>query len=139
MIVDEPTAGLDPAERLRFHNMLSEIGENVVVILSTHIVEDVSDLCSRMAIVASGRVLVSGEPQSAIDALRGRVWKKIVPRDQIAAYERQMPVISTHLVAGRTAIHVLAPSRPDPLFEEVSVDLEDVYFSTLRDADQKAA
>ncbi|HEV8375426.1 MAG TPA: ABC transporter ATP-binding protein [Candidatus Polarisedimenticolia bacterium] len=139
MIVDEPTAGLDPAERLRFHNMLSEIGENVVVILSTHIVEDVSDLCSRMAIIASGRVLVSGEPQSAIDALRGRVWKKIVPRDQIAAYERQMPVISTHLVAGRTAIHVLAPSRPDPLFEEVSVDLEDVYFSTLRDADQKAA
>jgi ABC-2 type transport system ATP-binding protein len=139
MIVDEPTAGLDPAERLRFHNMLSEIGENVVVILSTHIVEDVSDLCSRMAIIAEGRVLVSGEPQSAIDALRGRVWKKIVPREQIAAYEREMAVISTHLVAGRTALHVLAPNRPDPSFEEVSVDLEDVYFSTLRDANQKAA
>jgi ABC-2 type transport system ATP-binding protein len=139
MIVDEPTAGLDPAERLRFHNMLSEIGENVVVILSTHIVEDVSDLCSRMAIIASGRVLVSGEPQSAIEALRGRIWKKIVPRDQIAAYEREMAVISTHLVAGRTALHVLSPSRPDPSFEEVAVDLEDVYFSTLRDADQKAA
>jgi ABC-type multidrug transport system ATPase subunit len=139
MIVDEPTAGLDPAERLRFHNMLSEIGENVVVILSTHIVEDVSDLCSRMAIIAAGRVLVSGEPQSAIESLRGRVWKKIVPRDQIAAYEREMSVISTHLVAGRTALHVLSPARPDPTFEEVSADLEDVYFSTLRDANQKAA
>jgi ABC-type multidrug transport system ATPase subunit len=139
MIVDEPTAGLDPAERLRFHNMLSEIGENVVVILSTHIVEDVSDLCSRMAIIAAGRVLVSGEPQSAIDALRGRVWKKFVPRDQIASYEREMAVISTHLVAGRTALHVLAPTRPDASFEEVAVNLEDVYFSTLRDANQKAA
>jgi len=139
MIVDEPTAGLDPTERLRFHNMLSEIGENVVVILSTHIVEDVSDLCSRMAIIAAGRVLVSGEPQLAIDALRGRVWKKIVPRDQIAAYEREMAVISTHLVGGRTVLHVMAPARPDPSFEEVPVDLEDVYFSTLRDANQKAA
>jgi ABC-type multidrug transport system ATPase subunit len=139
MIVDEPTAGLDPAERLRFHNMLSEIGENVVVILSTHIVEDVSDLCSRMAIIAAGRVLVSGEPQSAIESLRGRVWKKIVPRDQIAAYEREMSVISTHLVAGRTALHVLSPARPDPTFEEVSADLEDVYFSTLRDAKSRAA
>jgi len=139
MIVDEPTAGLDPAERLRFHNMLSEIGENVVVILSTHIVEDVSDLCSRMAIIASGRVLVSGEPQRAIESLRGRVWKKIVPRDQITTYEREMSVISTHLVGGRTALHVLSPSRPDPSFEEVEVDLEDVYFSTLRDANQKAA
>ena len=139
IIVDEPTAGLDPAERLRFNNMLSEIGENVVVILSTHIVEDVSDLCSRMAIIASGRVLVSGEPQSAIDSLRGKVWKKIVPREQIADYERDMAVISTHLVAGRTALHVLAPARPDPSFEEVAADLEDVYFSTLRDANQKAA
>ncbi len=118
MIVDEPTAGLDPAERLRFHNLLSEIGENIVIILSTHIVEDVSDLCSRMAIIASGRVLVTGEPQSAIDALRGRVWKKFVPREQIAQYERDMAVISTHLVGGRT---------------------EDVDFSTLRDANQMAA
>src|SRR5215813_5761362 len=119
MIVDEPTAGLDPAERLRFHNMLSEIGENVVVILSTHIVEDVSDLCRRMAIIASGKVLLSGEPQSTIEDLRGRVWKKIVPRDQLAACERDLTVISTHLVAGRTAVHVMAPSRPDPSFEEV--------------------
>ncbi|HXU12016.1 MAG TPA: ABC transporter ATP-binding protein [Candidatus Binatia bacterium] len=139
MIVDEPTAGLDPAERLRFHNLLSEIGENIVVILSTHIVEDVSDLCSRMAIIASGRVLHSGEPQAAIDTLRGRIWKKIVPREQLADHERDLEVISTHLVAGRTAIHVLAPSRPDPSFQEVSADLEDVYFSTLRAAEAKAA
>ncbi len=139
MIVDEPTAGLDPAERLRFHNMLSEIGENVVVILSTHIVEDVSDLCSRMAIIASGRVLVSGEPQAAIETLRGRVWKKIVPREQLAAHERDLAVISTHLVGGRTAIHVLSQDRPDPTFEPVVIDLEDVYFSTLRDAGTRAA
>jgi len=139
MIVDEPTAGLDPAERLRFHNLLSEIGENVVVILSTHIVEDVSDLCSRMAIIASGRVLLSGEPQSAIDTLRGRIWKKVVPREQLADHERDLEVISTHLVAGRTAIHVLAPTRPDPSFQEVPADLEDVYFSTLRAAEAKAA
>jgi len=139
MIVDEPTAGLDPAERLRFHNMLSEIGENVVVILSTHIVEDVSDLCSRMAIIASGRVLLSGDPQSSIETLRGRIWKKFVPRDQVPSYEHDLAVISTHLVGGRTAVHVLATSRPDPSFEEVPADLEDVYFSTLRAADQKAA
>jgi ABC-2 type transport system ATP-binding protein len=139
MIVDEPTAGLDPAERLRFHNMLSEIGENVVVILSTHIVEDVSDLCSRMAIIASGQVLLSGEPQSAIDTLRGRIWRKVVPREQLAEHERDLTVISTHLVAGRTAVHVLAPTRPDPSFEEVPADLEDVYFSTLRSAEAKAA
>jgi ABC-2 type transport system ATP-binding protein len=139
MIVDEPTAGLDPAERLRFHNMLSEIGENVVVILSTHIVEDVSDLCSRMAIIASGRVLLTGEPQLAIDDLRGRIWKKVVPREKLAATERDLPVISTHLVGGRTAVHVMSQVRPDPSFEEVPADLEDVYFSTLRAADQKAA
>jgi ABC-2 type transport system ATP-binding protein len=139
MIVDEPTAGLDPAERLRFHNMLSEIGENVVVILSTHIVEDVSDLCSRMAIIASGRVLLSSDPQSAIDTLRGRIWRKIVPREQLAAYERDLSVISTHLVGGRTAVHVMASSRPDSSFEEVPADLEDVYFSTLNMDERQAA
>ncbi|HXH27783.1 MAG TPA: ABC transporter ATP-binding protein [Candidatus Polarisedimenticolia bacterium] len=139
MIVDEPTAGLDPAERLRFHNMLSEIGENVVVILSTHIVEDVSDLCRRMAIIAAGRVVLTGDPQTAIDDLRGRVWRKIVPRDQLAGYERDLTVISTHLVAGRTAIHVLAATRPDASFDEVPADLEDVYFSTLRAPEPRAA
>ena len=139
IIVDEPTAGLDPAERRRFHNLLTRIGEDVVVILSTHIVEDVSDLCSRMAIIASGQVLLSGEPQSAIDTLRGRVWKKVVPREQLADHERDLTVISTHLVGGRTAIHVLAPGRPDTSFQEVPADLEDVYFSTLRSAEAKAA
>jgi ABC-type multidrug transport system ATPase subunit len=139
IIVDEPTAGLDPAERLRFNNMLSEIGENVVVILSTHIVDDVSDLCSRMAIIASGQVLLSGDPLRIIDGLKGRVWKKLIDRDQLAAHEKDWMVISTRLVGGRTAIHVVAPDRPDPSFEAVPADLEDVYFSTLRTADQKAA
>lgn len=139
IIVDEPTAGLDPAERLRFNNMLSEIGENVVVILSTHIVEDVSDLCSRMAIISGGRVLLTGDPPQAIGALRGRVWKKIVEREQLAGFEKDCVVISTRLVAGKTAIHVVAESRPDGSFEEVTPDLEDVYFSTLRSSDPKAA
>jgi ABC-type multidrug transport system ATPase subunit len=139
IIVDEPTAGLDPAERLRFNNMLSEIGENVVVILSTHIVDDVSDLCSRMAIIAAGQVLLSGDPLRIIDGLKGRVWKKINDRDQLAEHEKDWMVISTRLVGGRTAIHVVAPDRPDPSFEAVPADLEDVYFSTLRTADQKAA
>jgi len=139
IIVDEPTAGLDPTERLRFNNMLSEIGENVVVILSTHIVEDVSDLCSRMAIIAGGRVLLTGDPPKAIDALRGRIWKKIIERHQLAGYEKDCVVISTRLIAGRTAIHVVAEAQPDSSFEAVPPDLEDVYFSTLKTSDQKAA
>jgi len=139
IIVDEPTAGLDPAERLRFNNMLSEIGENVVVLLSTHIVDDVSDLCSRMAIIAGGQVLLSGDPLRIIEGLMGRVWKKVIEREELAAHERDWMVISTRLVAGRTAIHVVAPERPDASFEKVPADLEDVYFSTLRAADQKAA
>ena len=139
IIVDEPTAGLDPAERLRFNNMLSEIGENVVVLLSTHIVDDVSDLCSRMAIIAGGQVLLSGDPLRIIEGLMGRVWKKVIEREELAAHERDWMVISTRLVAGRTAIHVVAPERPDASFEAVPADLEDVYFSTLRAADQKAA
>ena len=139
IIVDEPTAGLDPSERLRFNNMLSEIGENVVVILSTHIVEDVSDLCRRMAIIAGGRLLLTGDPQSAIEGLRGRIWKKVVERGRLEDYEKEMVVISTRLVAGRTAIHVVAADRPDPSFVEVPPDLEDVYFSTLRTSERKAA
>jgi len=139
IIVDEPTAGLDPAERLRFNNMLSEIGENVVVILSTHIVDDISDLCSRMAIIGGGRVQLTGDPQTTIDGLRGKVWKKQVERDRLAEYERDLSVISTRLVSGRTVIHVIAPARPDPSFEEVAPDLEDVYFSALDAASRKAA
>ncbi|HEV8120781.1 MAG TPA: ABC transporter ATP-binding protein [Candidatus Polarisedimenticolia bacterium] len=139
IIVDEPTAGLDPSERLRFNNLLSEIGEQVVVILSTHIVDDVSDLCRRMAIIGQGRVLLAGDPMETIGTLKGRVWKKIVARDDLQAHERDWAVISTRLVAGRTQIHVLSSERPDPSFEQVAPELEDVYFSTLRSSDVQAA
>jgi ABC-type multidrug transport system ATPase subunit len=139
IIVDEPTAGLDPSERLRFNNLLSEIGEQVVVILSTHIVDDVSDLCRRMAIIGQGRVLLAGDPLETIGTLQGRVWKKIVARDDLQAHERDWAVISTRLVAGRTQIHVLSSGRPDPSFEQVAPELEDVYFSTLRSSDVQAA
>jgi ABC-2 type transport system ATP-binding protein len=132
IIVDEPTAGLDPAERIRFHNLLSEIGENIVVILSTHIVEDVSDLCSYMAVISNGKVLLYGEPEKTINSLRGKVWKKIIPRTELAQYESQFHVISTHLVAGKTVIHVVHETQPDSTFVEVAPDLEDVYFSTLK-------
>src|SRR6185369_14212845 len=101
IIVDEPTAGLDPGERVRFHNLLAEIGENVVVILSTHIVEDVSDLCSRMAIISGGRVLMSGEPLKSIDDLRGHIWKKTIGKGDLESYQQQHAVISTKLVSGR--------------------------------------
>lgn len=132
IIVDEPTAGLDPAERVRFHNLLSEIGENIVVILSTHIVEDVSDLCSTMAVISDGMVLLTGEPAKTIEALRGRIWRKVIPRSELPEYEKQMRVISTHLNSGKTVIHVWSDAKPDPAFTEVSPDLEDVYFSTLK-------
>jgi ABC-2 type transport system ATP-binding protein len=139
IIVDEPTAGLDPVERMRFNNLLSRISEQVVVILSTHIVDDVSDLCRNMAIIDRGEVLLTGDPLKTIEALRGQVWKKMVARDDLQAYERDCRVISTRLVAGRTQIHVLAADRPDASFEEVSPLLEDVYFSTLSRSNEKAA
>ena len=139
IIVDEPTAGLDPVERLRFNNLLSRISEQVVVILSTHIVDDVSDLCRNMAIIDQGQVLLTGDPLKTIDQLRGRVWKKIVARDDLQTYERDCQVISTRLVAGRTQIHVLSGNRPDASFEEVSPALEDVYFSTLTSTKEQAA
>lgn len=132
IIVDEPTAGLDPAERVRFHNLLSEIGENIVVILSTHIVEDVSDLCSLMAVISRGEVLLTGEPSKTIDLLRGRVWKKVIARAELKDYEARFHVISTHLLAGKTVLHVLSDGPPDQTFMEVTPDLEDVYFSTLK-------
>ena len=131
IIVDEPTAGLDPEERNRFLNLLAEIGEQVVVILSTHIVEDVADLCTNMAIIAKGRVLHQGEPLAAIAEVRGKTWKKIVARDQLEAHERDYDVISSRLFAGRMLIHALADERPDSSFEPVEPDLEDVYFCTL--------
>lgn len=133
IIVDEPTAGLDPGERVRFHNLLAEIGENVIVILSTHIVEDVSDLCSRMAIISHGRVLAEGDPLDAMRRIEGRIWRRVVPKDQLAEYQQRYAVISTRLVAGRTVVHVFSESQPEG-FEAVPASLEDVYFSTLHQA-----
>jgi len=132
IIVDEPTAGLDPEERNRFLNLLAEIGENVVVILSTHIVEDVTDLCPRMAIIALGQVLISGEPAEAMRALDGRVWRRTVPNGAIEDYKSRFIVLSTRLNGGKTIVHVLADARPEEGFEAVAPDMEDVYFGQLR-------
>jgi ABC-type multidrug transport system ATPase subunit len=131
IIVDEPTAGLDPEERNRFLNLLAEIGENVVVILSTHIVEDVSDLCPRMAVLAGGKILLQGAPSDLMADLKGRIWKKVIDKAELDAQRAAHQVISTRLAAGRTVIHVLADSRPADGFEPVEGGLEDVYFSTL--------
>jgi ABC-2 type transport system ATP-binding protein len=130
IIVDEPTAGLDPEERNRFLNLLAEIGDNVVVILSTHIVDDVADLCPRMAVLANGRVQLEGKPGDLISATRGRIWQKVVGRDDLEDYQGRYEVISTRLFAGNSVIHVLADHQPDG-FEPVEGGLEDVYFSTL--------
>ena len=132
IIVDEPTAGLDPEERNRFHDLLSEIGENVVVLLSTHIVDDVSDLCTRMAVLAGGRVLVQGKPADLIAQLGGRVWRKTVRKDELPQYREKYNILSARLFAGETRIHVLADERPEEGFEQIAPDLEDVYFSVLR-------
>jgi ABC-2 type transport system ATP-binding protein len=132
IIVDEPTAGLDPQERHRFLNLLSEIGENVVVILSTHIVEDVRELCSRMAIIDRGRVLMSGDPRAFASGLDGKVWQKSVGKEEVEAYEASMTVISKRLLAGRPNIHVLSEAPPGDGFEPVVADLEDVYLAALR-------
>jgi len=131
IIVDEPTAGLDPEERNRFLNLLADIGERVVVILSTHIVEDVADLCPRMAIIAEGRIIATGAPADLTAALNGRIWKKTIPREELVAHRNTHNVISTRLFAGRTVIHVLADAQPDPGFAPIEGSLEDVYFSTL--------
>jgi ABC-type multidrug transport system ATPase subunit len=132
IIVDEPTAGLDPEERNRFLNLLSEIGENVVVILSTHIVEDVSDLCSRMAIISGGRVLLAGEPRALLDTIRGQVWRKVVSKGELGEYGRGLAIISVRLFEGSIVIHVASKDSPGSGFEQVDVDLKDVYFSTLK-------
>ena len=131
IIVDEPTAGLDPEERVRFLNLLSQIGEGSVVILSTHIVEDVEELCSRMAIIDRGEILLEARPARAIDELRGRIWRRTVRQDELPALERERSVISTRLLAGRTIAHVLADASPGAEFEPVEPDLKDVYFSVM--------
>jgi ABC-type multidrug transport system ATPase subunit len=132
IIVDEPTAGLDPEERVRFHNLLSAIGENIIVILSTHIVSDVSDLCRCMAIIHQGRVKLSGDPATLVAELQGKVWKKSVPQAEIAALRERFQVISMRLFAGQTIVHVFSPSQPAAGFEPVAPDLEDLYFTTIK-------
>jgi len=139
IIVDEPTAGLDPEERQRFLNLLSEIGENVVVILSTHIVDDVSELCTSMAIISEGRLLLSGAPRQVIEDLRGTIWRKVVSKDEAAGLRGRMAVISSRLSGGRTAVHVISPECPEEGFEPAEPGLEDVYFSTLKQNQNQAA
>ena len=134
IIVDEPTAGLDPAERVRFLNLLAELGENAVVILSTHIVDDVSDLCSRMAIIDRGEIRLEAEPATAILDLHGKIWQRAVDRAQLAEFQRTHSVVSTKLAGGKTVVRVLAEVPPSPEFEPASATLEDVYFAALRRA-----
>lgn len=131
MIVDEPTAGLDPAERVRFLNLLSELGENSVVLLSTHIVEDVSELCTRMAVIDEGRILLEAEPLRAVADLRGRIWRRVVSKDELPELNREHSVISTKLLAGRPVVRVYSEADPGPGFEASDPVLEDVYFSAL--------
>jgi ABC-2 type transport system ATP-binding protein len=132
IIVDEPTAGLDPEERVRFHNLLSDISEQVIVILSTHIVADVSDLCTRMAILHGGRVVAAGNPVELATSLRGQLWRKIVDKSELAEHQGRYPVIATRRAAGRLVIHVLGGAAPGPGFEAIEPDLEDAYFSAIR-------
>jgi ABC-2 type transport system ATP-binding protein len=138
IIVDEPTAGLDPEERNRFLNLLGEIGEQVVVILSTHIVEDVADLCPRMAVLADGRIRLEGAPQTLIAATRGRIWQKVIERSELDSYRQKYEVIQTRLFAGKIVIHVLSDDDPGNGFEAEAGSLEDVYFTTLNQSRRAA-
>jgi ABC-type multidrug transport system ATPase subunit len=132
IIVDEPTAGLDPAERNRFLNLLSSIGRDITVILSTHIVDDVRELCSRMAIIAAGEVLLEGSPAEALSALDGQMWSRIVATDdELRGLESQLQIVSTHLVSGQHEIRVFSASSPGTGFRAVPAGLEDVYFLNL--------
>ena len=129
IIVDEPTAGLDPTERVRFLNLLSALGEKSVVILSTHIVEDVSELCSHMAIIDRGRIKLEAEPIAAIASLQGKIWRRMIERAQLPDYQQKFAVVSTKLLGGRTVVKVYAETRPDDGFEATEASLEDVYFA----------
>ena len=131
IIVDEPTAGLDPAERVRFHNLLSEIGENTIVILSTHIVEDVSNLCHNMAIICLGEVVAQGNPLDLTKNVAGKIWTKAIHKTELDNYQNDLQVISTHLKAGQTVIHVLSDEQPDNSFIKSAANLEDVYFAEI--------
>lgn len=131
IIVDEPTAGLDPAERNRFLNLLSELGENTVVILSTHIVEDVKELCSDMAVFNKGEILFKGSPDEALSSIVGKIWEKRISKAELSEYKQNFRVISEKLIAGNPIIHVFSEENPDGTFEAVEGDLEDVYFSRI--------
>jgi len=131
IIVDEPTAGLDPEESNRFLNLLSEIGENVIVILSTHIVEDVRDLCPKMAILSNGKIISEGNPTELVATIEGKIWTKIIPKSDIVIYKKSFDVISTKLVSGETQIRVLADNKPEIGFDKIAPNLEDFYFATL--------
>ncbi|HEV7521233.1 MAG TPA: ABC transporter ATP-binding protein [Candidatus Angelobacter sp.] len=132
LIVDEPTAGLDPGERNRFYNLLAEVGEQVIVILSTHIVEDVTDLCTDMAIIHEGKVLYEGDPQAAISELRGRIWQRSIAKTELARYEQTFRVVSNKLVGGRPFLHVFGEQPPGDGFLPSQPDLEDVFFTKIR-------
>jgi ABC-type multidrug transport system ATPase subunit len=138
LIVDEPTAGLDPEERVRFHDLLSEISESVIVLLSTHIVSDVSDLCSRMAIMHQGELRLVQQPAEAVAGLRGRLWERTVDKSEVAKLSESLSLVSTRLVAGRTRVRVLADAAPAPGFVPAEPELEDVYFAVRRGADLRS-
>ncbi len=131
LIVDEPTAGLDPGERNRFYNLLSEIGENVIVILSTHIVQDVMELCTNMAIIHQGKVLFAGVPDKAVNSLAGKIWQKFITKADTKDVEQKYRVISSKLIAGRPLIHIYSEENPGNGFEPVAADLEDVFFASI--------
>lgn len=131
LIVDEPTAGLDPGERNRFYNLLAEVGENVIVILSTHIVQDVMELCTNMAIINKGRLLFAGAPDQAVQSLEGHIWQKTITKPEVKAYEERYRVISHKLIAGQPVIHIYSPEPPGDGFNSIPADLEDVFFSRI--------
>ncbi len=131
VIVDEPTAGLDPMERNRFHNLLSEIGENVIVILSTHIVDDVRSLCSNMVIMNQGKILLAGRPAQTIEEMKDKIWMKLIDKEQLAEHKSNFKVISTKATEGKIQIHVFSGQQPDASFSPAAADLEDVYFAAI--------
>lgn len=131
IIVDEPTAGLDPEESNRFLNLLSEIGENVIVILSTHIVEDVKNLCPKMAILSNGQIISEGNPKTLVESIKNKIWSKIIRKEDIESYKKAFDVISTKLVSGDTQVRVLSETKPEIGFELITPNLEDFYFTTL--------
>ncbi len=131
IIVDEPTAGLDPEERHRFLNLLSEIGQNVIVLLSTHIVEDIQELCTQIAILAEGKIISKGQPSSLIQTISNSIWSKVIPKNELAVYQEKYKVISTRLIAGETQIRVLSHTSPSSEFKQVQAGLEDYYFAQM--------